>query len=295
MPIRCFLLTLSISPNRYYDWKKRIGEKNKSNSKIPKSHWLLQWERDAIIEYAKHHPDEGYRRLTYMMIDDDIVAVSPSSTYRVLLPLGLLCDYDRKKSKKGSGFKQPTEPNKHWHVDISYINIACTFYYFISVLDGYSRMIIAWELMKGMAESDVEMVLQKAHEKYPDARPRVISDNGPQFIADDFKKFIRQKEMSHVTTSPYYPQSNGKLERFHGTLKTECVRKEALSDLEQAKNKLHGYIDYYNNDRLHSTIGYVTPRDKFQGADVEIIKARKEKLHKAAKLRRDAKEKVTVE
>jgi len=224
---------------------------------MPKSNWLLSWEREAIIKYAKLNPDEGYRRLTYMMIDDDIVAVSPSSTYRVLLPLGLLCDFESKINKKGTGFVQPKLPNEHWHTDISYINIACTFYYFLSVLDGYSRLIIHWDLRESMTEADVEMVLLKAHEKYPDANPRVISDNGKQYIANDFKIFIRQQEMSHVTTSPYYPQSNGKLERFHGTLKSECVRKEALNDPEQAKIVLGEYVNYYNNIRLHSAIGKI--------------------------------------
>jgi putative transposase len=114
--------------------------------------------------------------------------------------------------------------HEHWHIDISYLNIKGTFYYLCSVLDGCRRYIVHHEIRKSMTESDVEMVMQMAKEKYPDARPRIKSDNRPQFIAKDFKEFIRLSGMTHVRTSPYYPQSNGKLERWHKTLKGECIR-----------------------------------------------------------------------
>ncbi|MHA2039262.1 MAG: DDE-type integrase/transposase/recombinase, partial [Promethearchaeota archaeon] len=164
LPVRQFLIWLTISPNRYYDWKKRYNKPNKHNHMMPKSHWLLSWEREAIIEYAKLHPLEGYRRLSYMMLDENIVAVSPSSAYRVLLKANLLNERVGTPSKKGSGFVQPSAPHQHWHSDITYINIACTFYYLISVLDGYSRYLIHWELRKTMIEEDLEITLQRAHE-----------------------------------------------------------------------------------------------------------------------------------
>ncbi len=122
-------------------------------------------------------------------------------------------------SRKGRGFEQPHVPHQHWHVDVSYINVSGTFYYLCSVLDGCSRYVIHWELREQMSEREVEVILQKAHEMLPQARPRIISDNGPQFVARDFKDFIRLCGMMHVRTSPYYPQSNGKIERWHQTLK----------------------------------------------------------------------------
>jgi transposase InsO family protein len=109
-------------------------------------------------------------------------------------------------------------------VDVAYVNIAGTFYFLCSMLDGYSRAIVHWEIRPKMEEQDVEVVLQRAKEKYPEAKPRIISDNGPQFLAKDFKQFIRLCGMTHVRTSPYYPQSNGKLERFHRTIKGDCLR-----------------------------------------------------------------------
>ena len=98
---------------------------------------------------------------------------------------------------------QPLQPHEHWHVDVSYINVSGTFYYLCSVLDGCSRYVVHWDLRESMTEADVEIILERAKEKYPEARPRIISDNGPQFIARDFKEFIRISGMTHVRTSPY--------------------------------------------------------------------------------------------
>ena len=110
---------------------------------------------------------------------------------------------------------------------MSYINISGTFYYLCSVLDGCSRLIVHWDLREAMTEADIEIILEGAKEKHPEARPRIISDNGPQFIARDFKEFIRISGMTHVRTAPYYPQSNGKIERWHKSLKAESARNAA--------------------------------------------------------------------
>ena len=118
---------------------------------------------------------------------------------------------------------------------MSYINISGTFYYLCSVLDGASRFIVHWEIGESMTEAQIEIILERAKEKYPAARPRIISDNGPQFIAKDFKEFIRISGMTHVRTSPYYPQSNGKIERWHKSLKGECIRPGTPLSLEDAR------------------------------------------------------------
>jgi putative transposase len=129
-----------------------------------------------------------------------------------------------KPSKKGTGFEQPLQAHQHWHIDVSCINISGTFYYLCSVLDGYSRSIVHRDLRESMTEAEIEIILQGAKEKYPEAKPRIISDNGPQFIARDFKEFIRISGMTHVRTSPYYPQSNGKIERWHKSLENASGR-----------------------------------------------------------------------
>jgi len=137
---------------------------------VPRSHWLVSWERQAIIGFAKQHPGEGYRRLTYMMLDADVVAVSPSSTYRGLKAAGLLRRWNTTTSPtKERGFQQPTAPHQHWHIDIKYVNFHGTFLFLTSVFDDFSRMILHHELRLSMAEYDVEITVQRALEKYPDA------------------------------------------------------------------------------------------------------------------------------
>jgi putative transposase len=225
-----------------------------------------------------------------MMLDADVVAVSPSSVYRVLKGAGLMQRHNSKPSLKGKGFQQPLRPHEHWHVDVSYINVAGTFFYLCSLLDGCSRSIVHWEIRESMTEADVETILQRARERYPDARPRIISDNGPQFIAKDFKEFIRLCGMTHVRTSPYYPQSNGKIERWHRSLKAECIRPGVPLSLEDARRLVEGYVRHYNEVRLHSAIGYVTPAARMAGLDRAIFAERDRKLGAAREKRRIVRE-----
>ena len=281
-----FIIWIGIAGSKYYDWKLRYGKVNEHNAWIPRDWWLEEWEKKAIVDFHAQYPLEGYRRLAFMMIDADVVHVSPSSVYRVLSSKGLLQRWNRNPSKKGTGFEQPLRPHEHWHIDISYINISGTFYYLCSVLDGCSRAVIHWEIRSKMQESDVEIVLQRAREQYPKARPRIISDNGPQFIAKDFKEFIRICGMTHVRTSPYYPQSNGKIERWHKSLKSECIRKKVPLSLEDARRVVEEYVCHYNTVRLHSAIGYVTPMDKLSGRENEIFTERDLKLQKAREQRK---------
>ena len=225
-----------------------------------------------------------------MMLDADVVAVSPSSVYRVLKGAGLMQRHNSKPSLKGKGFQQPLRPHEHWHVDVSYINVAGTFFYLCSLLDGCSRSIVHWEIRESMTEADVETILQRARERYPDARPRIISDNGPQFIAKGFEEFIRICGMTHVRTSPYYPQSNGKIERWHRSLKAECIRPGVPLSLEDARRLVEGYVRHYNEVRLHSAIGYVTPAARMAGREREIFAERDRKLEAAREKRRIVRE-----
>jgi putative transposase len=225
-----------------------------------------------------------------MMLDDDVVAVSPASVYRVLKAAGRLDRRWLKPSKKGTGFVQPLRPHEHWHVDISYLNVQGTFYYLTSLLDGASRFLVHWELRESMTERDVETIVQRALEKHPGERPRIISDNGPQFIARDFKEFIRIVGITHVRTSPYYPQSNGKLERWHGSLKRECVRLTCPASLEEARSRVTAFVEHYNQVRLHSAIGYITPADKLNGLEQVIFAERDRKLEEARARRQQARQ-----
>ena len=144
--------SLRIQASKFHDWKHRYGKANEHNAHILRHWWLEDWEKKAIIDYHDGHPLEEYRRLTYMMLDDNVVAVSPASIYRLLKQARRL---DRRRfspSKKGTGFVQSLCAHEHWHVDVSYINISGTFYYLTSLLDGHSRFIVHWEIREAMTE-----------------------------------------------------------------------------------------------------------------------------------------------
>jgi hypothetical protein len=168
-----FIEWLSIQASKFYDWRERYGQTNEHNGWVPRDFWLEQWEKEAIVDFHLKNPLEGYRRLTFMMLDQDVVAVSPSSVWRVLGQAGLLSKWKGKPSRKGTGFEQPLQAHGHWHIDISYINISGTFYYLCSVLDGYSRFIVHWDLRESMRETDIEIILERAKEQYPEARPHL--------------------------------------------------------------------------------------------------------------------------
>ena len=238
-----------------------------------------------ICNFARQNPLEGYRHLTFMMLDADVVACSPSSVYRVLKKAGLLAGQTPNVTKKGTGFVQPLKPHQEWHIDYSYLNIAGTFYFLCAILDGYSRFLVHFEIREKMEEIDVQNILQRAREKFPGVTPRIISDNGPQFIAKNFKEFIRVVGMTHVRTSPYYPQSNGKIERFFKTVKGECIRVNVPLSLDDARSIVADYVTHYNDVRLHSAVGYVTPKDKLLGHDEAIHAARDRKLTEARERR----------
>jgi transposase InsO family protein len=279
---------IGISRQKFYDWERRLGIGNMHNGKIPKSHWLMEEEKKKIKEYARENYGEGYRRLAYMMIDGDIVYVSPSSVYRELKAAGLLGKGVKvKKLKKGRGYKQPEGAHKEWHIDISYIKIGKIWFFLIAVIDGYTRYIVSWDLRGSIEERDVEIVLQKAHEAFPDARPRIISDRGSQFIAREFKEYIMEVGFKHTLISVGYPQANGKMERFFRTAKEECIIRNIFLTQEEAREVIGKYIEYYNNRRLHSAIGYITPKDMLEGRREDIWKERDRKLEEGRKKRID--------
>lgn len=256
---------------------------------VPKSHWILPEEKTAVITFKKAHIELGYRYLTWLMIDLNIVYLSPASVLRILTEVGLNKIYHKAFVPKRKGYIQPVRINQEWHIDISYINFRGTFLFLICVLDGFSRAILAWNICERMETIDVECVIYDAKEKWigpDDKEPRVISDNGPQFIAGEFKQFIKDCDLTHTRISVNHPQSNGKLERFHRTAKEESIRQIPQFTVEQVKAEFAKWIEKYNNVRLHSALGYVAPMDVYKGRQAEIFAVREKKLLSAKEARK---------
>jgi putative transposase len=287
------LSAVGIRAGKYHVWRKRVaGVHHKS---VPKGHWLLEREREAIIQFAGLNSEDGYRLLAYKMLDEGVVAASPSSVYRVLKENDLLGKWNRTRSEtRGQGFQQPERAHEHWHVDIKYVNFRGTFLFLISIIDGWSRYIVHHELRQRMETFDVELTIQKALEKFPGKTPRIISDNGAQFLSKDFGEFLRESGLRHARTSVNYPQSNGKIERFHRTISEECLRRISIIDLEDARKQIAEYVRKYNDLRPHSAIFYLTPSDKLFGRVEEKLKLREKRLELARKLRKDTRNYKTI-
>jgi len=279
------ILTLAIyagvSRRTYREWQNRKDEENKHNGHIPREHWTTPEEEAAIIGYCGERMELGYRTLCWQMVDGDIAAVSPATVYNVLKRGGLTKKWAELGEDAKKGFEQPKAVHEQWHADYSYVRICGNFYYFVSVMDGYSRKILTCGLYPSMEGLWAELELSKAKELYPFARPRIITDNGSQFISKDFRELAALLEIEHTLTSPGHPQSNGKLERFHRTFKCEHVRQSAYLSYEDAKKRMEKWINYYNEYRLHAALFYLPPEDVFQGLKEKRLAERRNKMHTA--------------
>ena len=282
LPTSTLLKYAGIPQRTWREWAQRRGVQTKHNNNIPKAYYLTPEETKAIIAYCIDNPLKGYRAQCWEMVDRDVAFVSCSSVYNVIKRHNLDKKWAELAEEAKKGFDQPVVVHEQWHIDFSYIKIQNSFYYFIGILDGYSRKMLNWRLCKNMEGVNAEIVVAQTKEMYPQAvSPRLISDNGSQFISKDFEELLALLEFSHTFTSANHPQSNGKLERFHRTLKTEHVRRASYLEYQDACIRLAEWIAYYNSGRLHSAIWYLTPNDVFYGRAAGRLAERKGKLHTA--------------
>ena len=291
LPIKKLSEYLGIQVQKISEWKKIKISKVKSN--IPKSHYATPEEQKAVVEFKKENMSIGYVRLAWMMIDKNIAFLSPSTVYRILVNVSLNNKWTKPAGEpKKVGFDQPTRVHEHWHTDISYVNFKGTFVYLVSVLDGYSRAILSWDIRTKMESFDVQIVLWRACDKYLEKdnpnNPRLITDNGSQFLTNEFKNTLKEFSMKNVRTSVNHPQANGKIERFHGTIKSEVIRTMPKFTLEQMKSEVAEWIQHYNFERLHSSIDYVAPMDVMACKRDSILLERKRKLIEGKQKRKES-------
>lgn len=273
-----------IPKSTWFEWQKRKDKETEHNHKTPRNNWYTPEEKKAIVSYVSANKNmlSGYRYLAWDMIDKDIAFVRPSSVYCIMKEYELIHKWAKMEGNpRKKGFDQPTKPNEQWHTDISYIKVLGVFYYFISIMDGFSRKILDWELCDTMQGMNIEILVTRCKEEYPTCHARIIHDNGKQFVSKDFKELIAILELYETSARVCHPQSNGKLERFHSTLKTEHVRQTAYTGIEDARQKMKDWIDFYNSKRLHGALFYLTPDEYFDGKKEIRLAERKNKLHNA--------------
>ena len=290
---------LKLHPGRYYRWRRLfkahgfeslINKKSRAHS-CP--HKLLESERQRIIDYALKYPDLRHRKLCYAMQDDGVAYVSPSTVYRVLKDKGLISQYELPKKRSVDGSVKVKKPNDVWHIDITYIPVAQRHAYLITVLDGYSRDPVHHELSQTMTADDMQGVMSRALAKaglfeVPAAeRPALVSDNGTQLVANSFQKFLNTWDIEHRRIAVRHPESNGKIEVFHKTIKYERVYvKEQYETFYEARDDLDEFIRYYAEERLHQGIGFVTPESRYNGKAEKIVSRRKQNHQKAIEQRK---------
>jgi len=280
---------LSVCRSSYYRWYRKYTEEGfegLSNRKSnPKRIWnkIPDEEKEKVVAIALELPDQSPRQLAWHITDKNGYYISESSVYRILKQYDLIPSPAYIVMSASDKFKNPTSRiNELWQTDFTYFKIVgWGWYYLGSILDDYSRYIISWKLFTSMTASDVKELLDIAIEKTNITRvsvrhkPRLLSDNGPCYLAGELKEYLARKEMTHTRGAPYHPMTQGKIERYHRSMKNQ-VKLNNYYFPEELIAELERFVGYYNNHRYHESLNNVTPADVYFGRARKIEDKRKE-------------------
>jgi transposase InsO family protein len=291
-PIQRILQHLEIAPATYHRWRKRATASAPAARASPRSlHEVLPAERQAIVDYALAHPEERHRELAWKMLDENVVAVSPSTVYRVLGEANLVCRWMPRGRRKGAGrAAPPTGPDQRWQTDIRYVKVRERNYYLLAFLDVYARYIVHHELLRLMDGRGVAIAAAAGLGTLPPGvRPTIQSDHGSCFIAREFAQTLDAMEVGHHLIRPHTPTDNAEIERCNRTLGERIDdRLAALEDADfaAAEEVIDGVIDHYNHHRLHSSLNFLRPVDYYRGNPEVLLAERRRKLTTARELRK---------
>ena len=280
---------LSVCRSSYYRWYRKYTEEGFEGLSNRKSNPRRIWnkipdeEKEKVVAIALELPDQSPRQLAWHITDKYGYYISESSVYRILKQYDLIPSPAYIVMSASDKFKNPTRRiNELWQTDFTYFKIlGWGWYYMGSILDDYSRYIISWKLFTSMSASDVKELLDMAVEKTDIARvsvrhkPRLLSDNGPCYLSGELQKYLESKEISHTRGAPYHPMTQGKIERFHRSMKNE-VKLNNYYFPDDLKAEIDRFVEYYNNDRYHESLNNVTPADVYFGRKNDIEIKRKE-------------------
>lgn len=278
---------LDIPRTTYYRWRSKFKHSGKKGLQDqcskPKRIWnqLTEEEEAEVLSIATDHPEWSSREISFFITDHADFTVSESTVYRILRVKGLIREQAVESFPAGKEYRVKTvRPNQQWQTDATHILVKnWGWYYLISVLDDYSRKIVSWRLQKSMdAEAFAEVIDEacRVTKLNQEQMPKLVSDRGPALISEDFGAFLEAKGIGHILASPYHPQTNGKIERYHKSLK-ERIYLTTWDSPDQIRNEIYFFINHYNTERYHEGIGNVAPDDVFYGRRESIIKRREEK------------------
>jgi|TARA_B100001105_G_scaffold193609_1_gene157659 transposase InsO family protein len=287
LSVRQTLVRLDIHKSTFYNWLKRYQEYGidglEDKKSAPQSVWNMVCEkhRDAIVDLALDKPELSPRELAVNYTDNQHYFVSESTVYRLLKEHGLITSPAYILMEASDKFQTPTtRVNEMWQTDFTYFKIiGWGWYYLSTVLDDYSRYIIAWRLCTSMSASDVSDTLDDAlsftglDEVKINHKPRLLSDNGPCYISGELADYLEENGLSHTRGRPYHPQTQGKIERWHRSMKNQILLNNYYLPCELQEH-LQKFVSYYNHERYHEALNNLTPADVFYGRGEEILELR---------------------
>jgi len=296
LPRRRALAQLWVARSTYYRWLRRQAEgrlqDEKGGSPIP---WnkLRAEEEERIIVLARTSPELSARQLALRLVDSEGWYVSESTIFRILKREGLIKPAEIVGFKAGKEYHRKTKrPNELWATDCAHLKVVdWGWYYLVTVMDDFSRFILAWELKSDMAAGSLIDVVQQAVDltgmtDVPvEDRTVLLSDNGPGYLSRQFGGYLRLVGIRHIIASPYHPQTNGKVERYHRTIKGE-INLVPYGMPGELKEAIRQFIEYYNYRRYHEGLGDVTPYDVYTGRHIEVMQRRKEAKNRTLETRR---------
>jgi transposase InsO family protein len=272
-------MALGIPKSSYYRWRQ--GQPGSGNRKRPWNR-ITPEEEAKVLAVARESTDLSSRQLSAWITDNKGFAVSESTVYRILRREELVKRQETQLTAAQEYHTKTTRPHQMWATDASYFRVVgWGYYYLVTVMDDYSRFILAWKLQKDMSANSLIEVVQEAVDATGmtdvpvEDRTRLLSDNGAGYISRAFRDYLRLVGIGHIKAAPFHPQTNGKVERYQQSLKREVnqLPYELPSQLERA---IAHFVDYYNHRRYHKALGNVTPADVLYGRREEVLERRKE-------------------
>jgi putative transposase len=293
--VRRTLGALDVSPASYYRWRQEgAGGKTAAPPRPVQAYEATDEEKRAVRAYALKHPGIRHRELAWRMVDEDVVCLSMSTVYRILKGENLVCPWTRRTKRPREEDEKSQRPDELWATDLMYVQIDGRTYYLVTFLDEYSRLIVHHALCASMDGITVSVEAQAAVEKFlkekggeipPEGMPRLRSDNGSCYVSREFRRVLDEHQLGHQRIKPHCPEENGIIERSNRTLR-EALDGAELTDWLQARDVISGIIQWYNERRLHSALGYLRPIDYYRGDPVALHEARRRKMAEARHRRR---------